>query len=271
MKNIFITGVTSYLGKNLLNKLDQYNVYGLINKTHLDPKKNFVPLNLNLDDLNLFFNQKGIDTLIHLASNSSGFYEDNIESLVNVNVQLSNKILQATKNSTVKKVIYSGSYLQNVKQNPLNFYSISKQIFENLLENFTVKNNIQSVSIQFGDIFGKGDSRDKLIPYLLTNEDKSQVKFKSNGLGCFSPIHISDATDLIISEIESPFINKFEKKVGFTKIISVKEFVHLYKKIRNKSFESIFNTEDPVEEMVINFQGTYYVPEISLEKSISEL
>ena len=253
MKNIFITGVTSYLGKNLLNKLDQHNVYGLINKTHLDPKKNFVPLNLNLDDLNLFFNQKGIDTL------------------VNVNVQLSNKILQATKNSTVKKVIYSGSYLQNVKQNPLNFYSISKQIFENLLENFTVKNNIQSVSIQFGDIFGKGDSRDKLIPYLLTNEDKSQVKFKSNGLGCFSPIHISDATDLIISEIESPFINKFEKKVGFTKIISVKEFVHLYKKIRNKSFESIFNTEDPVEEMVINFQGTYYVPEISLEKSISEL
>ena len=125
MKNIFITGVTSYLGKNLLNKLDQHNVYGLINKTHLDPKKNFVPLNLNLDDLNLFFNQKGIDTLIHLASNSSGFYEDNIESLVNVNVQLSNKILQATKNSTVKKVIYSGSYLQNVKQKRSNTFCSS--------------------------------------------------------------------------------------------------------------------------------------------------
>ena len=39
----------------------------------------------------------------------------------------------------------------------------------------------------------KNDFRnDKLINFLLQNEDKEQITFKSNGLGAFAPIYIDD-------------------------------------------------------------------------------
>ena len=271
MKNIFITGASSYLGENLVDKLSNHNVYALTNKKPIRKSKNLTPVKLKLDQLNSFFIDNKISTVIHLASNSKSKGEENIKNLIDVNVVLGNKILISTRNSPVNKIITSSSYLQNVTETPKNIYSITKQIFEDLLRNFSEKNGIRGCSIQFGDIYGENDSRNKLIPYLLTHENSEYVKLNSDGMGCFSPINISDATDLIIDEIESSKKLEFEVKIGFTKIITVKSFIDKFVSIRKKNFIPLFNETKVSKVVANNFTGQYFLPKINLQEGLKNL
>jgi nucleoside-diphosphate-sugar epimerase len=271
LKNIFITGASSYLGENLVDKLSNHNVYALTNKKPIRKSKNLTPVKLKLDQLNSFFIDNKISTVIHLASNSKSKGEENIKNLIDVNVVLGNKILISTRNSPVNKIITSSSYLQNVTETPTNIYSITKQIFEDLLRNFSEKNGIRGCSIQFGDIYGENDSRNKLIPYLLTHENSEYVKLNSDGMGCFSPINISDATDLIIDEIESSKKLEFEVKIGFTKIITVKSFIDKFVSIRKKNFIPLFNETKVSKVVANNFIGQYFLPKINLQEGLKNL
>ena len=155
---------------NLIPKLSGFNIYALEHKTTLKKSDNLYPVNLKDGQFNEFYVSENIDTIIHLAANSN--ISDNlndIENLIETNVVFGNNILLSTKKSPVKKFIYAGSYSQDIKEVPSNFYKISKQIFELLLENFS--NKITYIQhLFFGDIYNN-DKRDKLIPYILKNEN----------------------------------------------------------------------------------------------------
>ena len=104
--------------------------------------------------------------------------------------------------TNVKKVIFSGSYYQDIYPKKKNSYIESKNISEKLFQDLSNKINIQSTSLHFGDIYGPFDNREKLIPFLLKNENKKVVHFTSNGMTPFSPLHIKDAINAIKSEMK---------------------------------------------------------------------
>lgn len=272
MKNIFITGASSYLGKNFLNKVSEHRIYALTNRNMPDHYENLIPVRLSTDEFNAFYNEKEIDTIVHLAANSLISQKDeDIEKIFDVNILLGNQILLSTKNSPVEKFITAGSYSQDIDESPNNLYKISKQIFEDLLRNFSLKNNIIPVSLHFGDIYGPNDTRDKLIPYLLKNENKNEVQFNSNGLGYFSPIHVCDAVDAIINELKNKKSHVFEKKLICSQLITVKKFVSEYKSIRNKKFVPVYTKINKIKSYQKKDFKLDISPKVSLLKGLESL
>ena len=231
-----------------------------------------IPVRLDTDDLNTFYIDKEIDTIIHLAANSSiSEKEKDIEKIFEVNITLSNKILLSIKDSPVKKFITAGSYSQDIVEKPNNLYKISKQIFENLLKNYALKNKIIPVSLHFGDIYGSNDTRNKLIPYLLKNENKDEIQFNSDGLGYFSPIHVYDAVDAIINELEHKKSYEFETKLICSQLITVKKFVNKYKSIREKDFKPIYAKGNRIKSYQKQDLKVDISPKVTLSEGLKNL
>jgi len=241
LNNIFITGGSSYLGKNLINRLTDYNLFVLKNKSDIALKANIQIINNLPQDLNLFFNEKKINFIIHLASNSKKNNNlDELEDIIETNIMLGLRILQSTINSPVKKIISAGSYSQDVIENPMSLYTISKNYFERLQEIFSKNINIQNTSLHFGDIYGPEDDRNKLVPYILKHENDKVIEFESDGDSLFSPLFIEDAVASIVYELNANNVNKFKKEIIASELIFVKDFINTYKKVRNKNFKINF-------------------------------
>jgi len=272
LKNIFLTGASSFLGSNLIPKLVNYKIYGLEHQTPLMNFENLISVKVEKEDLNSFYNDNNIDLIVHLAANSNiSTNQNDFENLLNTNVIFGNDVLLSAKNSPVKKIISAGSYSQYIDETPSSFYKISKQIFEMLLSNFSSLNNFRSTSLCFSDIYGPNDKRNKLIPYLLKNENKKSVRLNSDGLGYFSPIHINDATDSIIFEVENESSQIFKKKLICSELLSVKEFINIYKTVRNKSFTPIYANKNRLSSYKPNNLTSDVVLKIDLETGLNNL
>ena len=113
LNNIFITGGSSYLGKNLVDQLTDYNLFVLKNKNNILQHDNIQEIDHLPENINLFFNEHKIDYVIHLASNSKR--ERNIEffeDIIDTNIMLGLEILKSSINSPVKKLISAGAGLR---------------------------------------------------------------------------------------------------------------------------------------------------------------
>jgi nucleoside-diphosphate-sugar epimerase len=272
LKNIFLTGASSFLGNNLIPKLANYKIYGLEHQTPLMNFKNLISVKVEKENLNSFYNDNNIEIIVHLAANSNVSNNQNdFENLINTNVIFGNNVLLSAKNSSVKKIISSGSYSQYINETPSSFYKISKQIFETLLSNFSSLNNVKSRSLCFGDIYGPNDNRNKLIPYLLKNENKKSVRLNSDGLGYFSPIHVNDATDSIMFEVENENSQIFKRKLICSELLTVKEFINIYKTVRNKSFTPIFANKNRISSYKPNNLTPDVILKTDLETGLIDL
>ena len=248
LNNIFITGGSSYLGKNLIDQLTDYNLFVLKNKNNILQHDNIHEIDHLPENINLFFNEHKIDYVIHLASNSKR--ERNIEffeDIIDTNIMLGLEILESAINSPVKKLISAGSYSQDVIEHPLSLYTISKNYFEKLQKIFSENYNLQNTSLHFGDIYGPSDDRNKLIPYILKHENKNVIEFESDGNGLFSPLFIKDAVESIIYELKNENKKTFKKEIIGSDLVLVKDFIETYKKIRNKNFEPTFKGISKIE------------------------
>jgi nucleoside-diphosphate-sugar epimerase len=241
LKNLFITGASSYLGRNLLKALNGYNIFALKNSREIELSNNINVISHLPKNLNNFFNEYKIEYIVHLATNSN---RDNeileLESIVSTNIELGLKIQKASISSSVKKIISAGTYNQDVIINPQSAYAISKECYEKFQKFFSTQFFIKNTSIHFGDIYGPNDCRNKLIPYIKKHENDECIEFNSDGNSLFSPVYIEDAVSAIIDEFESTSNHSFMSKIVASDLITVKEFIDLYKQIRKKNFKCKF-------------------------------
>ena len=241
--NIFITGGSSYLGGFVLNYFPNLNFFALKNNSEINFNSNVHIINKNeFFKSNNFFMDNKIDTIIHLASftnrnNDKKFYQEIIET----NVNLGKLIVDMSKQSSVKKFLNFGSYSQLIFPKPPNLYVETKNRFQKYLENNNKNFERGVTNFYLGDLYGPNDSRNKLIPYLLMNENNEKIEFESNGMGSFSPIHIDDVLKVIEKELELDHKVNFKNSVLATEIMTMKNFIAIYKKIRNKNFLESYN------------------------------
>lgn len=241
MKNLFITGASSYLGKNLIKALNDYNIFALENSTKIELSNNINVISQLPKDLNKFFNKNNIEYIVHLATNSNRDNESlELENIVSTNIELGLKIQKASISSSVKKIISAGTYNQDVIINPQSAYALSKECFEKFQKFFSTQFYINNSSIHFGDIYGPNDFRNKLIPYIKKHENDKYIEFNSDGNSYFSPVYIGDAVSAITDEFKSTSNHSFLSKIVASDLITVKEFTDLYKQIRQKNFECKF-------------------------------
>ena len=119
MKNVFITGITGYIGSNTAKKLVslEYNVFGLIRPTSNLEVINFIDRehlinSSQIDKLAGFFDDNHIDLIIHTATNYFHKHPEDINIIIQDNVILGLNLFEAMTRSKVRNIIIFGTAWQ---------------------------------------------------------------------------------------------------------------------------------------------------------------
>lgn len=181
MKKVLITGSEGFIGKNLINylfKLKKYKLYGL-DKKKLKTKKYY----FYRQDLSKLKKNINFDYIVHLAAIKNPHFKD-FNVLINENLFKSINFFNNFKNKKTKFIFASSEWVYQTNKNishfdenfkieikNLNFYSLSKFLFEEYIRNNL--NFYKSVSIlRLGIVTG---SKETAVDYLY-NAYKNKKK-----------------------------------------------------------------------------------------------
>lgn len=253
MLNIFITGASSYLGINVLKNIKNHNFFALSHRSPISEFENVKVVSIKDIEFSDYFNENKIDVIFHFATNSNrDISENNLIETKKTNLDLGKLIYSSAQDSNIKLFVNTGSYSQDIFETPPNFYVETKNLFGNYLKK-NLNDQLAVLNLHLGDVYGAGDFRKKLIPYLLESENLEFVNLDSNGKGCFAPIYIKDILKILKKELNSTSKDyKYKKLILANSVCSVEEFIEQYKVIRRKSFDVRFNLQikNPYENFI---------------------
>ena len=259
--DLIISGSSGFIGTNLLNYLQNQNIYR-VKKDKSNEEIYF------LDSLNNKINKLESSnkfTFIHLAT----FFTKDIaldKFVYESNYRYGKRILNKLENVNLEKIIYTNSmycYYPDSKTRELQ-YTKSKLEFSDYLNKYCIDKKISYEEIFLDNTYGPNDSRDKILP----NIAKSILNFQENPIlnpnNLVNLIHVNDVVSQLIDAANRSGSYKYamlNKKSIL--LISIYEYLNEYftKGIANKHllkysknnylefpFENIFETKDKVKD-----------------------
>jgi len=197
-----VTGAAGFIGSHLCQRLlnDGFSVIGIdsFNDTYsrwmkdknILPIKNHSQFQLisdNLNDIDLNSLLQDVDYVFHTAAQAGvrSSWGKNFSVYTENNITATQKLLEAAKDSSIKKLIYASSSsvyglcpeLPMTESSPLLPYSpygVTKLAAENLCQLYFKNFNVPSVSLRFFTVYGPGQRPDMAFHIFLKamNEDK---------------------------------------------------------------------------------------------------
>ena len=252
---IFITGSTSFVGKNLIKELlkQEYTLFLYKRKdTDISFFDGLVGDFSFVDDdsLDACFSNEDIELVIHLAT----FYgnDEHAEEIMNANVIFPQKILNLAFNNNVKTFINTDSFFSKdeFSEGYKVEYVRSKRNFLSILKEAQIK--IKIINMRLEHVFGMGDGKTKFVEWLsnkiIANDVVDQIMLSScNQLRDFiTADDVASSYIQVIKNIDS--IRTFtEFQVGRGETISVKDFVNVladeFSRNLGKKIEIDFNED----------------------------
>lgn len=241
---IFITGGTGFLGKPLVKELlaGKHELLILKRKDEKTPKEfsnariKFIAGDLeNIHKLLPKIKKFKPDVGIHLAW--EGIPNADLElNLKNLNGGLS--CLQTLAKADVKKVFVAGScheYGEPGKEvnetsplNPFNALYAAKAALYFLGSKIAESNNMQLIWGRIGFVYGQGQRKASLIPYLLNSIQKNEKPILRNPKGGNDFIYVDDVANAIAMLIKKNNLGRNEIfNIGFGKLTGVMQIVKI--------------------------------------------
>ena len=194
-KNIFITGVTSKIGRHLVDRLDlsKYCIYALYRSRSriTDPRLNFVYGDLSDPaGYSSVFNNN-IDAVVHLGAVT---HTNDIDKYYRINAEATVALIKLCESKNVKRFIFVSTRAISDNGGP---YSRSKSIGE-----MHVKGSaLNWVILRLSEVYGvSGNEGVDLI--LDTVKKMPVIPVVGSGEYSLAPVHISDAVLAIKTAIE---------------------------------------------------------------------
>ena len=251
---IIVTGATGFVGSNLvkflLNKEFEIavivredsnlsNLEGIINDIEIYCYDN------NLKNLISFFKKTKSEFIFHLASNFIAEHEfKQVDSLIESNITFGLHLLEAMKESGVKKLINTGTswqHFNNEEYNPVCLYAATKQAFESLIEYYVQAEGFSVITLKLFDTYGENDKRPKLINLLNKFADEDTELNMSAGEQILNLVHISDVCDAYYNAYRLISTNDNNEHHIYSVIhddsYSLKDVIRLFEKVTAKSIK----------------------------------
>ena len=234
--NILITGVAGFIGFNFCSHLLKNNikVYGLDNfdkyysptlkKKRLEQilkNKNFFFSKIDLTDkkkLSIFFKNKKIDVIVHLAAQAGVRYSyENPSKYIDVNIMGFLNLVEIAKKNKIKKIMYASSssvYGENkrfpLKENqllyPKNIYGVSKKLNEQIAETYQNLCNINFIGLRFFTVYGEWGRPDMFMLKLFKSTITRNLFYLNNfGNHLRDFTYIKDVVDCMYKLIYKKF------------------------------------------------------------------
>ncbi|GEM45264.1 NAD-dependent epimerase/dehydratase family protein [Deinococcus cellulosilyticus] len=139
---------------------------------------------------------QSIEAVVHLASLFlSDHQPEQLDDLVQSNITLGLKLLEAMSLSGVRFFLNTGTSWQNhlnEDYHPVNLYSATKQAFEDLLRYYHEARGIQALTLRLFDTYGPADNRRKLFFLLGQAYLNGEVLQMSPGEQSIDLVHVDD-------------------------------------------------------------------------------
>lgn len=226
---ILVTGGAGFVGRNLVEKLSKdkhiVTIFDNFSNSKIENIEYLIGKNTkyiigdirNYDEIHEAIQDNEI--IIHLAAVIS--VKDSInfpKKTYDVNVKGTKNILNACKNSSIKKIISSSSaavYGEPLKkvalketenQNPISPYGRSKLLMENEITRFCRENKFQYIIFRFFNIYGIGQSEEYagvITKFLKNIKENKKIEIFGDGSQTRDFIFIDDVVDIILKSIKS--------------------------------------------------------------------
>ena len=227
-----VTGAAGFIGSHLCRKLikEGFSVAGIDSFTDSYPKwikernikplmreKKFKLLSSDLNDLELNKLLSKTDYVFHLAAQAGvrASWGENFSVYIKNNIEATQKLLEAAKNSRIKKFIYASSssvygfcpelpMSETSSLYPFSPYGVSKLAAEHLCFLYFKNYNVPTVSLRFFTVYGPGQRPDMAfhIFFKAIAEDK-QITVYGDGKQTRDFTYVDDIIEANFSSLKN--------------------------------------------------------------------
>lgn len=255
-KNILLTGATGFIGSHVLHRLLslKYNITILKRKTSNTWRIRDIldkVIVCNIDKTNNYekiIKEQLVDGIVHVATKyiKNNASQDQIEEMVKSNVLFPSLLLEAAIGQNVKFFINTGTFSEykTVKKpvretsviDPVNYYSATKSVFENILRFYSQQKKIKGVTLKLFSPYGEKDNQ-KIIPLIIRSFVGGEILATTKGEQKLSFTYVDDTVDAYIKAIGFAESNNFHYdsfNIGSDRVYSIIEIIKTIEKISKK-------------------------------------
>ena len=229
--NCLVTGAAGFIGSHLCHRLlkngfsvtgiDSFNDYysrGIKDKNLLPFRDHsqFQLISDNLNNMDLHSLLQDVDYVFHLAAQAGvrSSWGTNFSVYTENNISATQKLLEAAKDSSIKKLIYASSSsvyglcpeLPMTESSPLHPYSpygVSKLAAENLCQLYYKNFNVPTVSLRFFTVYGPGQRPDMAFHiFFKTIIENKPIPLYSDGKQTRDFTFIDDIVDANVLSLD---------------------------------------------------------------------
>ncbi len=136
------------------------------------------------------------DMVFHLASCVLVDHSpEDVDRMLRANIDLGTHLLEAMARTGRGNFINTGTFWQHDRTggyDPVNLYAATKQAFEEILRYYCRAKGIRAVTLKLFDVYGPGDTRDKLFRHLERAVSSGQPLNMTPGRQLVDFVHIDD-------------------------------------------------------------------------------
>lgn len=258
MKNIVITGATSFIAKHLIEELskEECNIYAIVRensskKDAIIKKSNIRIIELNMGEISKLPNyiSEPCDVFYHFAWNGTRGFDRNDKKMQNQNIEDSFEALETAKKLGCTVFFTAGSQaeygIHSVKVNeetdckPDTEYGKAKLEFYKRAQKYCLENNIKLIEPRFFSIYGPYDYEKTLIistiKKMINNEDVNLSKCTQ----LWNFLNVKDAVKALIKLIDAP---SGVYNLGSNDTRVLKDYIYEIKNITNSKSKLLFDT-----------------------------
>lgn len=248
---ILVTGATGFIGQYLVRALIEQgdNVVVLCRaSSNIDVLPKEVSCILLPDtqiELEVIFEREKFDGVIHLASLYLMSHQpEDIENLIDSNIKLGTKVINAATKTNVKFFINTGSFAQHYESrpySPTNLYAATKQAFQDIVQYYVETSKTNIITLELFNTYGPGDTRNKVMNLWHNAITEDKVLDMSPGEQIIDISYITDVVNAFLIAIKHITGEKAQNINGKTYTLKSPERMTL--KELSQVFAEVLDTE----------------------------